>query len=83
MRAGQQKTRLRTLARAIETGARLLVAPAIMAGVLIAFLGLTFLIARLLTTLLDATSLVVLCAAWALTTALGVLLVRQLPRLLT
>jgi hypothetical protein len=73
---------LRALAKAIEKGARPFAYPALIAGVLIAFLSLTFLAARLVTALFDCTSLGVLLAAWALTSGVGVLLVRRLPRLL-
>ena len=73
---------MRALAKAIEKGARPVAYPALIAGVLIAFLTLTFLAARLVTALFHCTSLGIFLAAWALTSGVGVLLVRRLPRLL-
>ena len=81
-RADHQKRGLRALAKAIEKGVRPVAYPVLIAGVLIAFLTLTFVAARLVTALFDFTSLGVLLAAWALTSGVGVLLVRRLPRLL-
>ena len=77
-----EKRGLRALARAIEKGVRPVAYPALIAGVLIAFLTLTFLAARLVTALFHCTSLGIFLAAWALTSGVGVLLVRRLPRLL-
>lgn len=77
-----EKRGLRALARAIEKGARPVAYPALIAGVLIAFLTLTFLAARFVTALFHCTSLGIFLAAWALTSGVGVLLVRRLPRLL-
>jgi len=51
-------------------------------GVIIAFMGVTFLVARLLNFLLDTTSLAALFAAWAITVLVGIALVRQLPTFL-
>jgi hypothetical protein len=78
----REKRGLRALAKAIEKGVRPIAYPVLIAGVLIAFLSLTFLAARLVTALFDFTSLGVFLAAWALTSGVGVLLVRRLPRLL-
>ena len=77
-----EKRGLRALAKAIEKGARPVAYPALIAGTLIAFLTLTFLAARLVTALFHCTSLGIFLAAWALTSGVGVLLVRRLPRLL-
>ena len=77
-----EKRGLRALAKAIEKGARPVAYPALIAGVLVAFLTLTFLAARLVTALFHCTSLGIFLAAWALTSGVGVLLVRRLPRLL-
>ena len=77
-----EKRGLRALARAIEKGVRPVAYPALIAGTLIAFLTLTFLAARLVTALFHCTSLGIFLAAWALTSGVGVLLVRRLPRLL-
>jgi hypothetical protein len=77
-----EKRGLRALAKAIERVARPVAYPAIIAGVLIAFLTLAFLAARLVTALFDCTSLGVFLAAWSLTSGVGVLLVRRLPLLL-
>jgi hypothetical protein len=77
-----EKRGLRALAKAIEKSARPVAYPVLIAGVLISFLTLTFLAARLVTALFDFTSLGVFLAAWALTSGVGVLLVRRLPRLL-
>ena len=77
-----EKRGLRALAKAIEKGARPVAYPALIAGVLVAFLTLTFLAARLVTALFHCPSLGIFLAAWALTSGVGVLLVRRLPRLL-
>jgi hypothetical protein len=74
--------RVKALARAIEAIVRPLFAPTIIAGVLLAFLALTFAAARLAAYLLDQSSPRVLLLTWAMTTALGIVLVRQLPRIL-
>jgi hypothetical protein len=78
----REKRGLRALAKAIEKGVRPVAYPVLIAGVLIAFLTLTYLAAWLVTALFDVTSLFVFLAAWALTSGVGVLLVRRLPRLL-
>ena len=62
--------------------AHALIGPALIASVLIVFVSLTFLAAWALITLLDYTSSGALIAAWAVATLAGVLLVRQLPRVL-
>ena len=77
-----EKRGLRALAKAIEKGARPVAYPALIAGVLVAFLTVTFLAARLVTALFHCPSLGIFLAAWALTSGVGVLLVRRLPRLL-
>jgi hypothetical protein len=74
--------RVKGPARAIEAIIRPLFAPAMIAGVLLAFLALTFFTARLATYLLDQSSRRAMLLSWAMTTALGVVLVRQLPRIL-
>jgi Flp pilus assembly protein TadB len=68
--------------RNIEKIVRALLAPATIAGILVAFMTLTFLAARLLTDLLGHPSLVIFLMAWVITTLAGVMLVRQLPRVL-
>jgi hypothetical protein len=74
--------RVKAVARAIEAIIRPLFAPIIIASVLLAFLALTFAAARLAAYLLDQSSRRALLLTWAMTTALGIVLVRQLPRLL-
>jgi hypothetical protein len=73
---------LKTVAQATESIVRPLFAPAIIAGVLLAFLALTFAAARLAAYLLQQSSRGAFLFSWAMTTALGVVLVRQLPRIL-
>ena len=74
--------RPKAVARAIESIVRPLFAPAMIAGVMLAFLALTFAAARLAAYLLDQSSHRALLLTWAMTTALGIVLVRQLPRIL-
>jgi hypothetical protein len=74
--------RVKAVARAIEAIIRPLFAHTIIAGVLLAFLALTFASARLAAYLLDQSSRRALFLTWAMTTALGIVLVRQLPRIL-
>jgi hypothetical protein len=74
--------RPKAVARAIETIVRPLFVPAIIAGLLLAFLGLTYLAARLVAHLLDQASRPAFLCTWAMTTAVGVVLVRRLPRVL-
>ena len=74
--------KVKAVTRAIEAIIRPLFAPAMIAGVMLAFLALTFAAARLATYLLDQSSPRALLLTWAMTTALGVVLVRQLPRIL-
>jgi hypothetical protein len=73
---------LRALAKAIEKGARPVAYPTLIAGVLIAFLTLTFLAARFVTARFHCTSLGIFLVAWALTSGVGILMVRRPPRLL-
>jgi hypothetical protein len=61
---------------------RPLYAPALIAGVLVAFLTLTFLAARLVTQFLEPASALVFPTVWGIVTLVAALLVRQLPRLL-
>jgi len=74
--------KVKAVTRAIEAIVRPLFAPAMIAGVMLAFLALTFAAARLATYVLDQSSRRALLLTWAMTTALGVVLVRQLPRIL-
>ena len=74
--------RVKAVARAIEAILRPLFVPTIIASVLLAFLALTFAAARLAAYLLDQSSHRALLLTWAMTTALGIVLVRQLPRVL-
>ena len=75
--------RPKAMARALESFVRPLFAPAIIAGVLLAFLALTFAVARLAAYLLQQSSPAAIFITWAMTTALGVVLMRRLPRILT
>jgi hypothetical protein len=60
----------------------LVTAPALIVIVLVVFMTLTFLAARLLTDLLGHSSLGVVMMAWVITTFAGVVLLRQLPHVL-
>jgi hypothetical protein len=74
--------RPKAVARAIESIVRPLFAPAMIAGVLLAFLALTFAAARLAANLLQQSSPPAFLFTWAMTTALGVVLMRRLARIL-
>jgi hypothetical protein len=69
-------------ARAVEAVLRRLFAPAMIAGVLLAFLTLTFMAAKLVAYLLGHPSRGGFLVLWAITTVLGVALVRQVPSIL-
>jgi len=73
--------RPKAVARAIESIVRPLFAPAMIAGVLLTFLALTFAAARLAAYLLQQSSPRAFLFAWAMATALGVVLVRRLPHI--
>ena len=68
--------------RNVEKIIRVLLAPALIAGILVAFMTLTFLAAWLLTDLLGHPSLGIFLMAWVIAILAGVKLVRQLPRVL-
>lgn len=74
---------LKTVARAVKAGLRGLLAPSMIAGVLVGFLVLTFLAARVLAQLLDQSAAGSVLLLWALLAVLGAALVRQLPRALS
>jgi hypothetical protein len=74
--------RPKAVARTIESIVRPLFAPAIIAGVLLAFLALTFAAARFAAYVLQQSSPRAFLFTWAMTTVLGVVLVRRLPRIL-
>jgi hypothetical protein len=69
-------------ARAVEAALRPLAAPSIIAGVLLAFLAVTFGAAKLVAHLLHQPSRGSLLVLWTITTALGVALVRRVPSIL-
>jgi hypothetical protein len=73
---------LKAVARGLEAVVRAALAPSMMVGLLIAFLALTYVAAVMLTRLLHYTGLGSVLVLWVLITALGVVLVRQLPRVL-
>jgi hypothetical protein len=82
MRLARGYLAFKAVARSLEAVLRRLLAPSVIVGVLIAFLALTFLVAELLAYLLDQSASGSVLFLWALTTALGVVVVRQLPRAL-
>jgi hypothetical protein len=73
---------LKTAAREVEAVLRRLLAPSMIVGVLVAFLALTFMAAKLLAHLLEQNALGSILLLWALTAVASVALVRQLPRAL-